>query len=64
DLDAYVSDENLEQAAIVLVDVTWEETHGEIGGGTYEYIPEGRYEKYFILGQVEGRDMFEVWGVR
>lgn len=62
-LDAYVEDENLVQTAVVFVDTTWEETHGAIGGGTYEYIPEGRYEKYFILGIAEGSQEFQVYGV-
>lgn len=40
-----------------------EETHGAIGGGTYEYIPEGRYEKYFVLGMSEDSEEFQVYGV-
>ncbi len=53
-LDVYAQEPYLEQTAIVLVDQTWEETHGAIGGGTYEYIPEGKYEKYFVLGLIDG----------
>ncbi len=62
-LDAYMEEENLVQTAIVCVDMTWEETHGAIGGGTYEYIPEGRYERYFVLGMSEGSEEFQVYGV-
>ncbi len=62
-LDIYVENENLVQTAVVEVDVTWEETHGEIGDGTYEYMPEGRYATYFILGREEGSDEFQVYGV-
>lgn len=53
-LDVYVEEGYLEETAIVVVDQTWEETHGAIGGETYEYIPEGRYEKYFVLGLIDG----------
>lgn len=62
ELGMLLEEYHLVETGIVYVDVSWNDLEGD-EERTYESYPEGRYEKYYIVGLEEGSSDYKIYGV-